>query len=122
MNAKAELKDRLQLALDLNEKKPIDLANALNIAKSSISMYLSGDRTIKDSKRIYAIAKYLNVSEAWLMGYDVPMERPDEKKEKSTDDSELSMNKKKLMQFVETVPDDKVDMVLRVMKSMLEAD
>ena len=80
MNEKAELKDRLQMALDLRGKKPVDLAKDLKIPKSAISQYLSGNRTIKDSKRLYAIAKYLDVSEAWLMGYDVPMERPMEQK------------------------------------------
>lgn len=81
MNGKAELKDRLQKAIDIREKKAVDLARDLDIPKSAISQYLSGNRTIKDSKRIYAIAKYLDVSEAWLMGYDVPMERPMEQKE-----------------------------------------
>lgn len=80
MNEKAELKDRLQMALDLRKKKAADLARDLKIPKSAVSQYLSGNRTIKDSKRLYAIAKYLDVSEAWLMGFDVPMERPMEQK------------------------------------------
>lgn len=80
MNEKAELKDRLQKALDIREKKPVDLSRDLKIPKSAISQYLSGTRTIKDSQRLYAIAKYLDVSEAWLMGFDVPMERPMEQK------------------------------------------
>lgn len=79
MNEKVELKDRLKEALDLREKKAIDLAKDLEIPKSAISQYLSGYRTIKDSKRLYIIAKYLDVSEAWLMGFDVPMERTYEK-------------------------------------------
>lgn len=79
MKEKAELKDRLREALEVREKKAIDLAKDLGIPKSAISQYLSGYRTIKDSKRIYVIAKYLDVSEAWLMGYDVPMERTYEK-------------------------------------------
>ena len=72
---RVELKDRLQTALDLREKKAVDLARDLKIPKSAISQYLSGNRTIKDSKRLYLIAEYLGVSEAWLMGFDVPMER-----------------------------------------------
>jgi len=80
MNEKAELKDRFQMALDLRRKKAADLARDLKIPKSAVSQYLSGNRTIKDSKRLYAIAKYLDVSEAWLMGFDVPMERPLEQK------------------------------------------
>lgn len=79
MNEKAELKDRLQKALDMKEKKAVDLAKDLKIPKSAISQYLSGARGIKDSKRLYAIAKYLDVAEAWLMGFDVPMERKWEK-------------------------------------------
>ena len=59
MNEKAELKDRLQMALDLRKKKAADLARDLKIPKSAVSQYLSGNRTIKDSKRLYAIAKYM---------------------------------------------------------------
>ena len=80
MSEKADLKDRLQEAMDMREKKPADLSRDLNIPKSAISQYLSGARTIKDTKRIFAIAKYLNVSEAWLMGYDVPMGRTETQK------------------------------------------
>ena len=75
MSKKEELKDRLRIALDLREKKAVDLTRDLKIPKSAISQYLSGNRTIKDSKRLYIIAEYLDVSEAWLMGFDVPMER-----------------------------------------------
>lgn len=71
----AELKDRLQKALDMNDKKPVDLVKDLNIPKSAISQYLSGNSKNMPSDRMYAICKYLNVSEAWMMGYDVPMER-----------------------------------------------
>lgn len=75
MSTKEELKDRLRKALELREKKAIDLSRDLNIPKSAISQYLSGYRTIKDSRRLYVIAEYLDVAEAWLMGFDVPMDR-----------------------------------------------
>lgn len=75
MSKQAELKDRLKYALDLREKKAVDLEKNLKIPRSAVSQYLSGNRTIKDSKRLYMIAEYLDVSEAWLMGFDVPMER-----------------------------------------------
>ena len=72
---KAELKDRLQYALDLNEKKAADLAKDLSIPKSAVSQYLSGKSQNMDSARLYSICKYLNVSEPWMLGYDVPIER-----------------------------------------------
>ena len=74
-NRIAELKDRLRIALDLNHKRPVDLSKDLKISKSAISQYLSGRSKDMPSERLYYICQYLNVSEAWLMGFDVPMER-----------------------------------------------
>lgn len=91
MNEKAELKDRLRIALDLREKKPVDLARDLKIPKSALSQYLSGSRQIKDSKRLYIIAEYLDVSEAWLMGFDVPMGRSMERKNDIISDAVIRM-------------------------------
>ena len=75
----AELKDRLQEAMNLREKKAADLANDLEIPKSALSQYLSGKSKNMDSVRMYRLCVYLNVNEAWMMGFDVPMERPKEK-------------------------------------------
>lgn len=77
---KAELKDRLKEALEIREKKAVDLVRDLKIPKSAVSQYLSGKSQNMDSERLYLICKYLNVSEPWMMGYDIPMERNTEKK------------------------------------------
>ncbi len=66
--------NRLKKALDYNNMRPIDLANKAKISKAQISNYLKGSYKAKQDK-LYTIAKILNVSEAWLMGYDVDMER-----------------------------------------------
>ena len=71
----AELKTRLQAAMDMNNKKSVDLVNDLGIPKSAMSQYLSGKSKDMDSRRLYKICSYLNVSEGWMMGYDVPIER-----------------------------------------------
>ena len=78
--SRAELKDRLQEALYIREKKAVDLVRDLKIPKSAISQYLSGASKNMDSERLYSICKYLDVSEPWMMGYDVSMERNMEKK------------------------------------------
>lgn len=72
---RVELKDRLQEALSVREKKAVDLVRDLKIPKSAISQYLSGKSQNMDTERFYSICKYLNVSEPWMLGYDVPMER-----------------------------------------------
>lgn len=77
---KAELKDRLQEALYIRDKKAVDLVRDLKIPKSAVSQYLSGKSQNMDSQRLHSICKYLDVSEPWLMGYDVSMERNMEKK------------------------------------------
>jgi repressor LexA len=50
-----------------------ELAKRSQISKSSISRYIKGDWEGKQGA-VYALAKALGVTEAWLMGYDVPME------------------------------------------------
>lgn len=54
--------------------KQSELVALTGIGKSSISTYISGEYEPKQ-KNLYRIAKALDVSEAWLMGLDVPMER-----------------------------------------------
>lgn len=66
--------NRLRKALEYNNMKPIDLSRKTNINKSLISSYLSGVCKAKQDK-LDIIAQTLNVSEAWLMGYDVDMDR-----------------------------------------------
>lgn len=68
--------NRIKTALDMRDMKQADLVNITGIGKSSISTYISGEYEPKQ-KNIYKIAKALDVNEAWLMGYDVPMKRKD---------------------------------------------
>lgn len=74
------LKDRLKEALEKREKKAADLSKDLNIPKSAISQYLSGKSQNMDSDRMYSICRYLNVNEAWMLGFNVPMDREMKKK------------------------------------------
>ncbi len=76
---KAELKDRLREALNDAGMKPIELSERTGIPKSMISYYLNG-KTKPKADRIYIISTVLDVSEAWLIGYDVPKGRTLEQK------------------------------------------
>ena len=71
--------NRLREAMVIRNKKQIDLVRETGINRSAISRYLSGEYEPKN-KPIYELAKALDVSEQWLMGYDVPMERPKSQK------------------------------------------
>jgi len=66
--------DRLNQALEIRDMKPVELSQRTGLFKARISQYTNGVYEAKQ-KALYLIARALNVSEAWLMGHDVPMER-----------------------------------------------
>ena len=70
---------RLKEAMDIRGLRAVDLIERTGIPKVTLSYYMSG-KTEPKADRIYALAKELNISEAWLMGFDVPMERSLESK------------------------------------------
>lgn len=74
MERVATTPERLQEAMNAINKKQIDLAKETGLSHSTISRYLSG-RVEPRQKAIIELAKALNVSEWWLYGYNVPMER-----------------------------------------------
>lgn len=69
-----ECKVRIRQGLELRKMTQQELANATELSKASISEYLAG-RYLPNQMSTYKIAKALDVSEVWLMGFDVPMER-----------------------------------------------
>lgn len=69
----ATFSERLREILELRNIKAIDLAKLSGISRGAISSYLSGRWKAKQNN-IYLLANALNVNEAWLMGYDVPMD------------------------------------------------
>lgn len=76
---KATTSERLREAMQAAGKKQVDLARETGLEKGSISRYLSGQYEPKQTA-INKLAIALNVSEMWLWGYDVPMQRTIEQK------------------------------------------
>ncbi len=62
------------------------------------------------------IASYFGVSVGYLLGEE------DKKIKPTAQDDRLSENMKQLIDFVKTVPEEKVDLLLKVMKSIVEDD
>ena len=62
------------------------------------------------------IASYFGVSVGYLLGEEEKEEKP------TVEDDGLSENIKMLVDFAKSVPEDKVELVLKVMKSIVEAD
>ena len=69
---KQSCSERIRIALNQSGMTQTELSRKTGIPKSAISQYIKGSFEPKQD-RIYSISKALNVSEAWLMGFDVPV-------------------------------------------------
>ena len=65
---------RLKTLIEIKGITKSDLAKTCEINKSNITRYLNGQYEAKQDV-IYRIAQKYSVREAWLLGYDVPMEK-----------------------------------------------
>ena len=109
--------NRIRTALKTRRMKQVELCQLAKVPESSLSLYLKGEYEPKQN-RIYDMARVLNVSEAWLMGYDVPMER-----EKPTPKERivLTENQRKLLDLFDLVPEDKQPMLLEKIANAIES-
>ena len=110
--------ERLRDVLSIKNIRQTDLCRLAKIPKSSLSQYLSGDFEPKQD-RIYIISKVLNISEAWLMGYDVPMER--EKKLPNDEKLSLTDGERALLDLFSRIPEDKQNLVLQMIRVALSS-
>lgn len=78
-NRVSELRYRLREALDKRNMKASELSKKTGVPEGAISYYLAGKSQPKGD-RLYTLCVALNVSEAWMLGYDIPMERTEEQK------------------------------------------
>ena len=80
---KYETSDRLNQLMAEKNWKQVDIINnskkfqeklGVQLGKSALSQYVNGVQA-PDQKKLSLLALTFDVSEAWLMGYDVPRER-----------------------------------------------
>ena len=106
------------MALKHRGMKQVELCQLANVPESSLSLYLKGAYEPKQDK-IYNMARALNVSEAWLMGYDVPMERASVK---VTNTIEVTEDEQKLLDLFRLVPENQQQMVLQMIEIALNTN
>ena len=104
---------RIAKALDIRDMKQAELCKLAKVPKSSLSLYLSGAYEPKQN-RIYDMARVLNVSEAWLMGYDVSMER---EQKNSPNELQLTEGEKKWLELYNRVSDETKDVLVKMLDS-----
>lgn len=104
-------KRRLELDWSLR-----DLSDRMGYANHSTIARIESGKVDLPQSRIVQFAEVLNTSVSDLMDWE------EENKEKSAQEDELSENVKALVKFAKEVPEDKAELILRVMKSILEDD
>ena len=77
---------RLQQVMSERNLKQVDVISlskvhqkelGVKLGKSALSQYINGKST-PDQEKLVLLARTLGVSEAWLMGYDVPMTKEEQ--------------------------------------------
>jgi transcriptional regulator with XRE-family HTH domain len=107
---------RIEKALSIRGMKQSELCKLADIPKSSLSLYLRGEYEPKQD-RIYKMANILNVSEAWLMGYDVPIEGDDSV---LSSVMELSDSEKEMLLLFRQIPESQQKVLLQMVRGGLE--
>ena len=101
---KYETSDRIKQLMAERNWKQVDIINnskkfqeklGVQLGKSALSQYVNGVQA-PDQKKLSLLALTFDVSEAWLMGYDVPRERESvvEKEYTSSDLRKMAENAK----------------------------
>ena len=109
--------ERIRRALEIRKMKQVDLCELAKVPKSSLSLYLSGAYEPRQD-RLTQMAMVLNVTETWLMGYDVPMER---EAVKSVQQHTLEEYEDILLKALRKVPEDKREAVTHAIQTVLDA-
>lgn len=109
------LYERLSTLCDNKGIKGAKMCSDVGVSKSLMTDLKMGRKTGVSAVTAQKIASYFDVSVGYLLGEE-------EKEEKPTADDRLSENIKLLVDFAKTVPEDKAELLLKVMKSIVEDD
>ena len=114
--------DRLKYIMEERHLRQVDILRAVEpyckeygvkLERNTLSQYVSG-KAVPRQDKLTVLGLGLNVSEAWLMGYDVPMERRDEL---ATDDEPT---KEEFIQLFLSLSEERQQMILALMKEFSE--
>lgn len=112
MNNKSVFAANLKKYMKIHEKSRQDVCKDLGFSYYTFSDWVNGKKYPRMDK-VEMLANYFGILKSDLI---------EDKKEKPTANDGLSENMRQLIDFAKSVPEDKAELVLRVMKSILEDD
>lgn len=92
-----------------------ELGKIMGVQKSAVAKWECGRVVNIKRSVLMKLSEVLEIPPVELIGNFAEEKKP-------TNNSELSESKKKLMMFLETVPDEKIDYVIRILSTILEAE
>nr|DAI43919.1 MAG TPA: bifunctional HTH-domain containing protein/aminotransferase [Caudoviricetes sp.] len=122
--------ERLKQIMKEREMKQVDILElvlpvckkyGLKMNKSDISQYVSG-KVEPNQRKLVALAEALNVSETWLMGYEIEEKELRNEEEKGKSFAKLIFNENMLdavIKLGKLQPEDK-EMVVNLINSLYE--
>lgn len=121
-----EVKNRLAEALRIRDMKQVELAEITGLSKAQINSW-KNNRWQPRQTPLHLMAKALDVSELWLAGYDVPMERPiEQKKAEELADlvRELRNNEQLaiMTMYMSKLSPEQLDSILPLVKSLADTN
>lgn len=105
---------RIEKALTIRNMKQSTLCKLANVPKSSLSHYIKGAYEPKQD-RIYSMASVLNVSDEWLLGYDVPMERKNVPQSMELTEIETTM-----LELFRSIPESQQKVLIQMIRGGLD--
>ena len=112
----ATLHERLTMLCEKRGIKGAQMCRDLGISKSLMTDLKSGRKKGVNAETAQKLSSYFNVSVGYLLGEE------DEKKSTIPEDDGLSEKRKALIEFAKSVPEEKADLVLKVIQSIVESD
>lgn len=99
----------------LEAAKPYAAKYSVKLNKSDLSQYVNGQNE-PGQRKLTILGLALNVSETWLMGYDVPMERETHEEKSALQLSETDKADMELFSSLDEVEREAVRNLMRTLK------
>lgn len=116
------LYDRINMLCESRGIKGGKMCVDTGISKGLLTDLKMGRRTGVSAVTALKIAEYFGITVDELYGREPLRNEENPTAQEGSEVDALSESQRKLMEFAKTVPEDKADMILRVMKSIVEGD
>lgn len=112
--------ERIKELIEKSGKSYSELEKLTGIKKSSLQRYASGITAKIPLEVIEKLSSTFNVSQSWLMGYDIPKElTPWE--EISPSEMQLTEGEEKMLELFRLIPENQQQMALEMIRAALKS-